>query len=152
MSQSIRLALVDQDGEFRQTIHESLEGAVDVTIVGQAGDAGQLLTLVGSSRPDVVLLDLATLHAHGLQVLAQLGVQFPHVGTIVLHAPGQGPLVLEALQQGALGHLAKDKAGREKIVAAIRAVSRQEAVLSPDIAGQVLDNVVSLAERQLPRP
>lgn len=142
MNHSIRLALVDQDDQFRLAIRGVLESAGNLSVVGEAGDGEETIALVRRFQPDVVLLDLETLQASGLQVVAQMSRQFPAVKIIVLNAPGQAPLVLDALRKGALGHLAKGRTRPGEIVAAIRAVSRGEAVLSPDIAGQMLDDVL----------
>jgi len=147
MGHPIRLALVDRDDQFRLAMCRSLDSMDGVTVVGETSDGEETLALARRSRPDVVLLDLETLQASRLPVVAQMSQQVPHVGIIVLHAPGQEPLVLDALRDGALGHLVKGQARPDEIVAAIRTVSRNEAVLSPEIAGQILDDVVPQVSR-----
>jgi DNA-binding NarL/FixJ family response regulator len=143
MSHSIKLVIVDQDDPFRLAICRFLESIDDVTVVGEASEGKETLALARRSQPDAMLLDLETLRMSGMQIITQVSQLFPHIKIIVLNMPGQEPMVLDALRQGALGHLIKGKARPEEIVAAIRMVSRNEAVLSPDIAGQILNDVVS---------
>jgi DNA-binding NarL/FixJ family response regulator len=142
MCHSIRLVIVDQDDQFRLATCRFLESIDDVILVGEASEGKEVLALARRSQPDVVLLDLEALQPSELQVVAQVSQQFPHIKIIVLNVPGQEMMVLDALRLGALGHLVKGKAKPDEIVAAIRTVSRNEAVLSPDIVGQILDDIV----------
>ncbi len=141
MPQSIRVAVVDQDTVRRQmsALLESVEG---FTVVGWASDEDGALALVRDSRPDVLLLSLETLGNGGPEAVAQMRALSPGTQVIVWNESGQEALVLEAFRQGALGHLVRGQAGPEEIVRAIRAVHRGEAVLSPALAGRILDEVV----------
>ena len=50
--------------------------------------------------------------------------------------------MLNAFRRGIMGHLMKNETEPDKIVAAIRAVYRGDVVLSPKIAGSILDVIV----------
>lgn len=141
MQQSIQVVVVDEDTVCRQvsTLLESLEG---FTVVGRASDEDEALALVRDWRPDVLLLSLEALGANGPEAVVQVRALSPGTQVIVWNESGQEHLVLEAFRQGALGHLVRGQAGPEEIVRAIRAVHRGEAVLSPTLAGRILDEVV----------
>jgi len=89
----------------------------------------------------VVLMDVAAASTAPVRAAAA------HAGVIVLHGVGQEPPVLEALRAGALGHLEKPDLRPTRVLAAIRAVSQGQAVLSPSLAGQILDEVVLRLQR-----
>ncbi len=147
MPQSIRVAIVDQDTVCQQmsTLLESVGG---FTVVGEASDEDRALALVRDRQPDVLLLRLEALGSDGPEAVAQVRALSPGTQVIVWNELGQEALVLEAFRQGALGHLVRGQAGPEAIVRAIRAVHRGEAVLSPALAGRILDEVVQgLRER-----
>ena len=55
MSAPIRVVLADDHPMFRYGLRAVLEGAEEVTVVGEATDGEQLLRLVEQARPDVVL-------------------------------------------------------------------------------------------------
>jgi DNA-binding NarL/FixJ family response regulator len=134
MSQ-IKVVIVDDDDAYRQRIRALLEGTDGITLVGEAKDGREAPALIHETRPDVTLLDVGALHA------TQIGELFSRIKIIVLNKNGQEQLVLGALGKGALGHLVKEKARPAEIVQAIRAVGRGEAILSPGIAGWMLDEV-----------
>lgn len=136
MSDSIRVAIVGNDGAFCQMMAEWLGEAADIEIAGSASGGPQMLDWLGQIRPDVVLMDVT---AASLTQVRQIAAQS---GMIVLHGAGQELLVLKALRAGALGHLDRQNARPSHVIAAVRAVSRGETVISPAIAGLMLDEIV----------
>jgi len=138
----IRVFIVDADDSFRQRLCTLLGGTEGVTVVGETKEGQQAIALIHEARPDVVLLDIGTQHASNLQIVTQICELLPPTKVIVLHNEGQEQLVLEAFRQGALGHLIKERIQPARIVEAARAVSRGEAILSPGVAGRMLDKVV----------
>lgn len=141
MDNPIKVFIVDDDDLLRQRTRAWLESADGITVVGEAKDGQQAIALIGEARPDVILLDISTRPASNLQAVGQICKLFPHTKVIALNEDGQEELVLEAFRKGALGHLVKGKAQSE-IVEAIRAVDRGKAILSPGVAGCILDEVV----------
>jgi DNA-binding NarL/FixJ family response regulator len=144
----IRVLIVGDDDVLCQRMRQALEGEAGVIHVGQARDGREALDLMRETRPGVVLLDIAS----NLQTVGQMRALFPHTEIIVLNDDGQEELVLNALREGALGHLVKDKASPADIVQAIRAVRRGEAIFSPYIAGWMLDEVARKHKRRRDEP
>jgi len=138
----IRVAIVDDDEGFRQAARGWLDGASDVLMVGDAQSGQETLRWLRQVRPDVVLIDVDAASAAQVRDIAA------DAGVIVLHGAGQEMRVLEALRAGALGHLEKPDIRPAQALAAVRAVSRGQAVLSPALAGQVLDEVVLRLKRE----
>jgi len=131
----IRVAIVDDDEGFRQAARGWLDGASDVLMVGDAQSGQETLRWLRQVRPDVVLIDVDAASAAQVRDIAA------DAGVIVLHGAGQEMRVLEALRAGALGHLEKPDIRPAQVLAAIRAVSRGQAVLSPALAGRIVDEV-----------
>lgn len=148
MSDPIKVSILDDDDSFRQRTRALLEGADGITVVGEAKDGQQAIALIGETRPDVILMDISTRPASNLQTVGQICELFPPTKVIVLNEDGQEQLVLEAFRKGALGHLVKGKAQPAEIVEAIRAVNRGKAILSPGVAGRILDEVVREHQRK----
>jgi CheY-like chemotaxis protein len=69
---------------FRYGLRAVLEGAEEVTVMGEAADGQQLLTLVEETRPDVVLTDLAMPSLDGATATQQLLQRHPDLGVLVL--------------------------------------------------------------------
>ena len=141
MGDPIRVAIVDDEGGFRQVVRGWLDGAGDILMVGDAQGGQEIPRWLGEVRPDVVLLNVTAAPASQVRAVAA------YARVIVLHGAGQEPLVLEALRAGALGHLDKHNIHPSQVIAAIRAVSRGEAVLSPGLAGRILDEVAQFVDK-----
>jgi DNA-binding NarL/FixJ family response regulator len=135
----MKVLVVDDNDLFRQRTCALLERVEDITVVGEAKDGQRAIALIRETCPDIVLLGIGTPQASNLQMVVQIGELFPHIKIIVLNDEDQEQLVLEALKRGALGHLVKGKTRPAEIVEAIRAVGKGEAILSPGVAGCMLD-------------
>lgn len=145
MNDPIKVLIVGDDDLLRQRMRTVLESTAGITIVGEAQGGGEAMDLIHGMRretqPDVILLEIDTPRTSNLETVAQIRELFPHIRIVVLNDDGQQGLVLEAFRKGALGHLVKNKIQPDEIVQAIRAVSRGEVILSPGIAGRILDEV-----------
>ena len=142
MNDPIKVFIADNDDLLRQRTRELLESADGITVEGEAKDGQQAIALIRETRPDVILLDIGTLQAGGLQTVERICELLPCTKMIILNDDGQEQLVLDAFRKGALGHLVKGKVRPAEIVQVIRTVSRGEAILSPGVAGCILDEVV----------
>ncbi len=98
-----RVLVADDEG-----VNRKLMGALftsegfDVTLAEGGHEA---LALVGSAQPDVVLLDLRMPDMGGLEVLAALRRQAPHIPVIVITSYGDIPAAVEATRLGACDFL-----------------------------------------------
>jgi DNA-binding NarL/FixJ family response regulator len=151
VNDSIKVSIVDDNDLFRQRTRAWLENADGITIVGEAKEGPRAIALIRETRPDVILLNISTRAASNLQAVGQICELFPDTKLIVLNDDGQEQLVLEAFRKGALGHLVKGKVQSAEIVEAIRAVNGGEAILSPGVAGCILDEVIQERRHNAPQ-
>ena len=76
MNEKTRVLLADAADEFRHMAAEMIQQEADMEVVGQTGDGEELLRMVRSLRPQVLVMDLVL---SGLGALAQLGQERPRV-------------------------------------------------------------------------
>ena len=148
MNPPIKVLVVGDDEVFRRRVCKVLECALGITIAGEAQDEREALALTRALSPDVVLVDIGISPTENLRIVAQINSSFPDIRIVVLNKDEQGQQVLDALRKGALGHLNRERAQSAELVHAIRAASRGEAILSPDIAGHILDKVAQERKNQ----
>ena len=79
-----RVLLVD-DAAIRNALRGVLEDA-GIEVVGEALDGVQGVAMVGSLRPDVVLMDLRMPSSNGFQATEQIVQEHPAVRVVVLSA------------------------------------------------------------------
>ncbi len=137
----ISVLVVDGDPSFRRTVRDLIGKTDDITLAGTAKSPGKAIELARTLMPDVILLDADIQGANGLEPVQEIGQASPGSRIIILGASEQENLVLNALRKGAWGHLVRGK-DTDEILQAIRVVSRGGTLLSPRVAGQVLDEVV----------
>ncbi|GGR52301.1 DNA-binding response regulator [Nocardioides luteus] len=124
------MAIVDDDPLVRSALGLMLGGQADIEVVGEATDGQEALSLVRTSTPDVVLMDIRMPRVNGLDATRRVLADARPPRVIVLTTFGADEYVVDALAAGADGFLLKDTPPPE-IVAAIRAVSAGEPILSP---------------------
>ena len=109
---TIRIALADDDVLLREGLVRLLEGS-GFDVVGQAGDAPELLELVRAQTPDVVIVDIRMPPDHeteGLEAARVIRAEFPEAGILVLsaHVEVEEAMGLLAGGQG-IGYLLKSR-------------------------------------------
>jgi len=109
---TIRIAIADDDVLLREGLARLLEGS-GFEVVGQAGDAPELLDLVRASTPDVVIVDIRMPPDHeteGLEAARVIREEFPEAGILVLsaHVEVEEAMGLLAGGQG-IGYLLKSR-------------------------------------------
>jgi DNA-binding NarL/FixJ family response regulator len=109
---TIRIALADDDVLLREGLTRLLEGSGFV-VVGQAGDADELLELVRSQTPDVVIVDIRMPPDHeteGLEAARVIREEFPDAGILVLSAHVEVEEAMGLLAGGQrIGYLLKSR-------------------------------------------
>jgi len=136
-TKSIRVLLADDHTLVRAGIRALLERLPGVTVTGEASDGREAIDLIKTQQPDVVLLDISMPGLSGLQALARITRDFPHVQVIILSMHYNDEFVLQALKSGAAGYLLK-KAATAELQAALNSVVGGENYLSREIASRFL--------------
>jgi DNA-binding NarL/FixJ family response regulator len=136
-TKSIRVLLADDHTLVRAGIRSLLEKLPGVEVAGEASDGREVITLIETQQPDVVLMDISMPGLSGLQALARITRDFPLVRVIILSMHPNDEYVLQALKSGAAGYLLK-RAATAELPAALKSVVGGEIYLSREIASQFL--------------
>ena len=136
----IRVFLADDHPVVREGLRTFLESRDGIEVVGEAGDGESAVTAIERLHPDVVLMDLVMPGMGGVAAIRRLRERVPDTRVVVLTSFTSDDQVIPAVQAGAAGYLLKDvePSGLE---AAIRLVHQGEALLDPQVAGRVMEEV-----------
>jgi DNA-binding NarL/FixJ family response regulator len=118
---AIRVLLADDHALVRRGLKRILADAADVTVVGEARDAADVLHVVRTCPADVLLLDLSMPGTSGLDLLAAVRRECPRLTVLVLSLHAEDQFADGVLAAGAAGYLTKETAPDE-LVDAVRAV------------------------------
>jgi DNA-binding NarL/FixJ family response regulator len=139
----MRVILADDSLLFREGLARLLEDG-GFQIVGQAGDAHQLLELIAVNPPQVAVVDIRMPPSHtteGLLAALQIRQEHPAVGVLVLshHVETQHAIKLLGGGEGSVGYLLKDRVTNlQEFRAAVRRVGGGGSVIDPEVVAQLL--------------
>jgi DNA-binding NarL/FixJ family response regulator len=113
-------------------------------VVGQAGDAEDLLRKVGAHKPDAVVADIRMPPDNtddGLRAALEIRRRHPDTGVLVLSAYVEEAYAMELVSDTAagLGYLLKDRvADVDAFIDALRRVGKGGSALDPEVVSRLL--------------
>jgi DNA-binding NarL/FixJ family response regulator len=136
----IGVVVVDDQALVRAGFRMILEIEPDLAVVGEASDGEGAVSLVESTRPDVVLMDVRMPGLDGIEATRRI-LADPSCPTrvVMLTTFDMDEYVYAALQSGASGFLLKD-VQPELLVAGIRAVHSGESLLAPSVTRRMIES------------
>src|SRR6202020_2937221 len=137
----ITVVLVDDEHLIRAALARALSDA-GIELVGEAVNGEDAIELIVDVRPDVVLMDLRLPGISGVEAIEQLGLLAP-VSRVLVLTRSEENRVVEAIIAGASGYILKT-APPDAIIDAVKATAAGESVLSPQVAGKLLQRIREL--------
>lgn len=130
MSDSASILIVDDHPAVREGLGLLLAKGKH-TVCGEAACRSEVVTLLESTRPDIVLLDISLGEESGLECIQDLRAHDVLVLVYTMH--GNTSIVKRALRRGACGFVTKCETSAV-LLDAIQTVLKNELYLSPRIA------------------
>jgi two-component system invasion response regulator UvrY len=142
-----KIFIADDHVLIREGLKKLLRDEFDLTVVGEARLASEILGGIKKSGCDILVLDLALPDKPGLDVLKEVKTTFPKVRVLILSTYPEDRFAIRMLKAGADGYLSKDSAGEELVVALHRIANGRKYfsdAVSQDLALTVRDGANSL--------
>ena len=139
----MRVVIADDAVLLREGVARILEEA-GFEVVGQAGNADELMLKVRSYDPNVAVVDIRMPPTHtdeGLRAAQEIREKHPGVGVLVLSQYVEATYAMELLSESAegVGYLLKDRVSDVKEFAdAVRRVGDGGSALDPTIVSQLV--------------
>ena len=103
----MRVVIADDHRLMLDGIRRALEDDGGFEIVGETQNGTQVLPIVSSTNPDLVLLDVRMPHMDGLACLDEIRKRYPAIKVVMLSASTSPELIEAALRRGASAYIAK---------------------------------------------
>ncbi len=139
----IRVLIAEDQDMVRAGFRMILDATDGIDVVGEANNGRDAVTKALHLRPDVCLFDIQMPELDGIAATALIAGPDvdPPLKVVIITTFDLDEYVYGALQAGAIGFLLKN-AGPEVLVAAIRAASNGDSLISPEITRRLLEHLV----------
>ncbi|MEJ2157422.1 MAG: response regulator transcription factor [Desulfobacteraceae bacterium] len=114
------IILADDHALMRQGIRNIIETVPGFNVIGEAGDGHQLLKIIKSTPPDMVILDISMPGLRGIEAAREIRNRYPDVRILMLSMHKSQEFLAMALEAGANGYLLKEDTGDELLHAISR--------------------------------
>ncbi len=138
------VVVADDSVLLRAGVVHLLEAA-GFDVVGEAGDAEELLRVVRERRPDIAITDIRMPPTHtdeGLRAARIIRSELPGTGVLVLSQYAEEAYAVDLLGESAqgVGYLLKDRVADPRGFAdSVRQVGQGGSALDPEVVAQMLD-------------
>ena len=133
---TIGVMLVDDHAVVRMGFRLLLDGARDITVLGEADSGEEAVRRFAELKPDVMVMDISMPGIGGLEAIERILAKDPAIRILVLSAHEDAMHARRVLKAGAAGYLTKRSAA-EELIHAIGLVHQGKTYLEPGIAQQM---------------
>lgn len=138
----IRVLLIDDHPVLRRGLVQMINSQPDMTVVGEAEDAGKGFELVGTLSPNVAVVDISLKTGNGIELVKNVKARYPDMLMLVLSMYDESLYAERALRAGSKGYIMKEEAS-EQIIVAIRRVMAGEIFLSEAMKSKMIHQLAT---------
>ncbi|WP_419703392.1 response regulator [Promicromonospora sp. NFX87] len=144
--------IVDDQFLIRQAVRDILDNEADISVVGEAVNGRDAVTLATSLQPDIVLMDIRMPELNGIEATQAICAvpSLENTRVLVLTTFEEDEYLVAALRAGASGFIGKG-AEPDEITRSVRAVHAGDALLSPAATRALITRYVLPASTAGPR-
>jgi two-component system invasion response regulator UvrY len=132
----MKILICDDHKIVREGLRQILKGLDGVTLICEAGDGSEAISLLKNDSFDIVLLDISLPDKNGLEILQSVKQKWPSTNVLILSMHPQEQYAIRALKLGASGYLTKDTAS-EELLQAVKRVSAGGKYISQSLAESI---------------
>ena len=136
MSDAVKLFVVDDHAILREGLKMLLEDEEGMVVIGESDNGRDALHAIAECRPDVVIMDISMPSLNGLEATRRLKKDLPDIKVIILTMHDSEQFLIEALDAGACGYVAKRDAKLDLILA-VKSVMKGRLFVSPSVSRAV---------------
>lgn len=127
---SYRIIIADDHSLFRIGLKRILSESSGLDVVGEAGDGLELINLLKTVTPDMVIVDISMPNLRGIEAIHDIRITNPELKILVLTMHKDKEYLQKATTAGANGYLLKEDADKE-LFTAIEKIRQGKFYISP---------------------
>lgn len=137
----IRVVIADDHPLVREGLKKVVNDEMDIEVIGEASDGGELLRKLDSDLPDLVILDLTMPGKNGLDIIKDIKNRHEQLPILVLSIHPEDRFAIRVLKSGGSGYLTKSSISDELVKAIRRIVTERKKYISAGVAEQLAQEV-----------
>ena len=139
---TLNIVLVDDHVLVRDGIKALLEEEQGLTVIDEASNGLEALTVLKKQQPNILIVDIRMPHMNGIEVVKEVKKSYPEIKTLVLSMHDSEEYVLSAIDAGADGYLLKG-ASKEEFLKALNTIATGGKYFSGDISAIIINNLTN---------
>ncbi len=140
-----KIILADDHKLLRHGIKQIIEKNEEIKVIAEAGDGLELLKLLATQIPDMIVLDIAMPRLRGIEAAIEIKMLHPEIKILILSMHKSLQYLHHALSAGVDGYLLKEDAPRE-LASAIDTIRNNDTYISP-LMSKELNNDIAQSYR-----
>ncbi len=136
----IQVVIVDDHQMFIDGIHGLIDSMENISVVGEANDGVQLIDLLTTVTPDVVLMDISMPKMDGYESTKYVVEKFPNCKVLMLSMHDSRNHIERLLKAGAHGYILKNT-GVAELQTAIETVMDGNSYYSPAVTQRIMEGL-----------
>ena len=145
----VKVLIADDQTLFREGIKDVLTGEKWISVVGEAADGEEVVTLAKKLKPDVILMDIKLPKMDGIAATRLIKKAVPEINILMLSSFEDEAHVMDAVQAGANGYLSKMLPASE-LVNSIRTFTTEGLMIPQQMMGKLLQGLRKMGEPNAP--
>ncbi len=133
-----KILIIDDHPMMREGLTQLITHEPDLTVCGEAGEAGEGLEKVKTLQPDLVLSDITLPGKNGIELIKDIQALHPGLPVLVISMHDETLYVERVLRAGGRGYVMKQEGGK-KIMEAIRKVLEGQIAVSEKMSAKILE-------------
>lgn len=142
MNSKIKIILADDHSVLRAGLKLLLNNEIDFTVIGEASDGQEVLSLLQTTPADVLIIDLSMPNMGGLECIKEIKSRGYDVKILVLTMYDDEQYIKETMRSGALGYVEKHALDTELFIA-VKTVANGQRYLNPHNAQTLINNLLT---------
>lgn len=139
MTDAYRIILADDHVLLRRGLKGIIESKAGFEVVGEAGDGLELMELLRTITPDLVILDISMPNLRGIEAVSRIRNQHPEIRVLILTMHKDRSYLHQSIAAGAAGYLLKEDADPD-LFTAIEKIRQGKIYVSPHLAEDMADD------------
>ncbi len=136
-----KVLIVDDHPVLRQGIAQLIALENDMTVCGEAADAGEALKVAQETQPDVAIVDISLHDSNGIDLIKDMLIRWPKLPILVLSMHSESFYAERVFRAGAKGYVTKGEPSG-KVIEGLRKVLAGEVYVSEKLASKMIGRLM----------